>query len=152
MGCYPIGFVRAVTGMEPEVISARAGLHGKKIDRWMEAECQFPDESTARIYMGMRSRKLLSVSMKIVGESGSIDIVNFIKPEVYHRLVIKTDKMKRSEKIFGKSTYAAQLEAFVRAVKTKTSPLTTTEDAVKNMRVIDAIYQKAGLPVRGSQA
>jgi len=152
MGCYPIGFIRAVTGMEPEVVSAKAGLHGDKIDRWMDADLQFADQSTAKIYMGMRSRKILSVSMKIVGDRGSIEIVNFIKPEVYHRLVIKTDRMKRRETIYGKSTYAAQLEAFVRAVKTKTPILTSTEDAVKNMRVIDAIYLKAGLPVRGDRS
>ncbi len=149
MGCYPIGFLRAVTGIEPEVTHAEAGLHGKLIDRWMRARLQFAPDCQANLYMGMRSHKLLSVSMKIAGETGSIRILNFIKPEVFHRLTIETGRMKRRETIFGESTYATQLAAFLQAIRNETPVLTSTEDAVKNMQVIDAIYQCAGLPIRG---
>ena len=100
----------------------------------------------------MRCSKLLSVSMRIKGSRGSIGILNFIKPEVYHRLKIRTEGGVRSERVPGGSTYEAQLEAFVEAVRDGTEPVTTVSDAVKNARVIDAVYLAAGLPVRGDEA
>ena len=152
MGCYPIGFVRAVTEEEPTVLEAEAGLHGTLIDRWMRARMELESGCEVRLFVGMRCSKLLSVSMKIKGSEGSIGILNFIKPEVYHRLRIRSEAGVRNEHVPGGSTYKAQLEAFVEAVRDGTQPVTTVSDAVKNARVIDAVYLAAGLPVRGDQA
>lgn len=149
MGCYPIGFIRAVSEEEPEVLEAEAGLHDPLIDRWMRARMKLPSGGDVRLFVGMRCSKLLSLSMRIEGTRGRIRILNFIKPEVYHRLEIETDAGVRRERVPGGSTYAAQLAAFVEAVRTKTPPLTNVAEAVKNARVIDAIYLAAGLPVRG---
>jgi len=49
------------------------------------------------------------------------------------------------------STYAYQLEAFTSAVLHGTPVLTPTTDSVQNMRVIDAVYRAAGLPLRGER-
>jgi predicted dehydrogenase len=76
-------------------------------------------------------------------------ILNFIKPDLYHRLTVQSDAGKRVEHLPGGSTYQAQLEAFVAAIRDGKIILTTTGDAVANMRVIDAIYDKAGLPPHG---
>jgi predicted dehydrogenase len=151
MGCYPIGFIRAVTEEEPVVLNAKAGLHGTLIDRWMRAEMRLPSGGEVRLFVGMRCRNLLSVSMKIRGTRGSIGILNFIKPEVYHRLRIRSEAGVRSERVPGGSTYRAQLGAFVEAVRNGTEPVTSAADAVKNARVIDAVYLAAGLPVRGDE-
>jgi predicted dehydrogenase len=152
MGCYPIGFIRAVTGEEPTVVGAEAGLHGTLIDRWMRARMRLPSGGDVRLFVGMRCRKLLSVSMGIEGSRGSIRILNFIKPELYHRLTVQSASGRRTERVPGSSTYRAQLEAFVEAVRTGTQPVTTVADAVGNARVIDAVYLAAGLPVRGDEA
>lgn len=152
MGCYPIGFIRAVTEQEPTVLEAEAGLHGTLIDRWMRATMRLPSGGDVRLFVGMRCSTLLSVSMRIVGSRGRIDILNFIKPEVYHRLKIRTEAGVRRERVPGGSTYAAQLEAFAEAVRDGTEPITTIADAVNNARVIDALYLAAGLPVRGDEA
>jgi predicted dehydrogenase len=152
MGCYPIGFIRAVTEEEPTVLEAEAGLHGRLIDRWMRAQMQLDSGCEVRLFVGMRCSRLLSVSMKIKGSRGSIGILNFIKPEVYHRLRVRTGPRIRSERVPGGSTYKAQLAAFAEAVRDGTQPVTTISDAVKNARVVDAVYLAAGLPVRGDQA
>jgi predicted dehydrogenase len=55
----------------------------------------------------------------------------------------------RREYIQGASTYTYQLGAFVRAVREGVPVLTNAGDAVANMRVIDAVYAKAGLQPRG---
>jgi predicted dehydrogenase len=152
MGCYPIGFIRAVTEQEPTVLEAEAGLHGTLIDRWMRARMKLDTGCDVRLFVGMRCSKLLSVSMKIKGSRGSIGILNFIKPEVYHRLRIRTEAGIRNERVPGGSTYKAQLKAFAEAVRDGAQPITTVSDAVNNARVIDAVYLAAGLPVRGDQA
>jgi predicted dehydrogenase len=46
------------------------------------------------------------------------------------------------------STYVAQLQAFTAAILRGKSYPTNVDDAVANMRVIDACYIAAGLPVR----
>jgi predicted dehydrogenase len=151
MGCYPIAFIRAVTEEEPAVLEAEAGLHGTLIDRWMRARMKLPSGGEVRMFVGMRCSKLLSVTMKIEGTRGSIHILNFVKPEVYHRLRVRTDGRVRREHVPGGSTYGTQLAAFADAVRTGTQPVTTVAESVKNMRVIDAVYLAAGLPVRGDQ-
>ena len=152
MGCYPIGFIRAVTEEEPKVLEAEAGLYGTLIDRWMRARMELPSGAEVRLFVGMRCSKLLSVSMRIHGSQGRIDILNFIKPEVYHRLRVRTPSGTRNERVPGGSTYEAQLAAFAEAVRDGTPPATTVADAVKNARVIDAVYLAAGLPIRGDEA
>lgn len=151
MGCYPIGFIRAVTEEEPTVLAAEAGLYGTLIDRWMRARMRLPSGGDVRLFVGMRCSKLLSVSMRINGSRGRIDVLNFIKPEVYHRLKVRSEAGVRTERVPGGSTYAAQLAAFAEAVRTGTQPVTTVADAVANARVIDAVYLAAGLPVRGDE-
>lgn len=152
MGCYPIGFIRAVTEEEPTVLEAEAGLHGTLVDRWMRARMRLPSGGDLNLFVGMRCRKLLSVSMKIEGTLGRIGILNFIKPEVYHRLRVHTVTGRRNERVRGGSTYRTQLAAFAKAVREGSEPVTAVADAVKNARVIDAIYLAAGLPVRGDES
>ncbi|MGB5265461.1 MAG: Gfo/Idh/MocA family oxidoreductase [Polyangiales bacterium] len=152
MGCYPIGFIRAVTEEEPLVLEAAAGLYGTLIDRWMRARMQLPSGGQVRLLVSMRSRHLFSLSIKIRGPRGTIRIFNYVKPEVGHRLTIRSNAGVRRERVPGGSTYGTQLASFADAVRDGTQPVTTVADSLKNMRVIDAVYLASGLPVRGDQA
>jgi len=151
-GCYPISFIRHVLGTEPEVVSAKAKISAPLIDGIMDAELQFPDGIRAKLFMAYRSWKIpLNISMHIYGTKGNIYILNFLKPEVYHRLVTHGINGRRSEHVPGDSTYKLQLIAFVDAIVKKQPILTDCADAAKTLKVIDSIYLKAGLPVRGKQ-
>ena len=152
MGCYPIGFIRAVTEEEPVVLEAAAGLHGTLIDRWMRARMQLPSGGQVRLLVSMRSRHVFSLSITIHGSRGSIRVFNYVKPEVGHRLTIRSDAGVRRERVPGGSTYGTQLASFADAVRDGTQPVTTVADSLENMRVIDAVYLAAGLPVRGDEA
>ncbi len=152
MGCYPIGFIRAVTEEEPVVLEAVAGLHGALIDRWMRTKMQLPSGGRVGLLVSMRSRHVFSLSIEIHGSCGSISIFNYVKPEVGHRLKIRSGAAVRGERVPGGSTYGTQLASFADAVRDGTQPVTTVADSLKNMRVIDAVYLAAGLPVRGDEA
>ena len=49
-----------------------------------------------------------------------------------------------------KSTYQLQLEAFVKRVRGEESNALPPDDAVLTARVLDAMYEKAGLALRGT--
>ncbi|MFO0697080.1 MAG: Gfo/Idh/MocA family oxidoreductase [Polyangiales bacterium] len=150
MGCYPIAFLRHVLASEPVVKRAKAELVAPKVDGTMDVELAFPNAPDVRLFVGMRSlRRPLEVQMRFVGTRGRIDLLNFIKPEVYHHLVIRSGKGRRVERVPGGSTYGTQLEAFVAAIRGGAPMVTTTGDAVRTLSVIDAVYAKAGLPPRG---
>jgi predicted dehydrogenase len=62
---------------------------------------------------------------------------------------VRTASGTRRERVPGEPTYTCQLRAFASAVLRGTPVLTPPSESVANMRVIDAIYRKAGLRVRG---
>jgi predicted dehydrogenase len=151
-GCYPVNMVRMVGGGEPEVRSARAKLRDQNIDRAMIAHLRFPEGHTGTIRASMWSASLLNISIRVLGENGSVRVFNPLGPQFVHRLSLRL-KDKRSSETFGKRpTYAYQLDAFTDAVLQGKPFPTTPEDAVRNMAVIDAIYRAAGLPVRQPSA
>jgi predicted dehydrogenase len=91
---------------------------------------------------------VLSLSAKVLGERGSLTIFNYVMPQFFHRLTVKVDGRTRRERVPGEATYVYQLRAFAKAVGGGPN-LTPAADAVRNMRVIDAVYTAAGLKPRG---
>jgi predicted dehydrogenase len=77
-------------------------------------------------------------------------VFNYVSPQTYNRLTVTADGYTRRERVRGEPSYAYQLRAFAAAVRHGDPVLTTPEDAVANMTVIDAVYQAAGLPRRGA--
>ena len=76
-------------------------------------------------------------------------MVSPFHPHLYNRVVLRVGGERRVERVPRRpTTYAAQLRAFVQAVTTGATVPTSVEDAVANMRVIDAVYRAAGLPLR----
>ena len=152
VGCYAISIVRHLADAEPEVLQARARLSSPGVDRAMEADFRFPDGRTARITCSLLSAVLLRASARVRGDRGTLSVLNPIGPQIYHRLTVRTPGRTYSERLRGDASYTYQLRAFVAAVRDGTPVPTGPEDAIANMRVIDAVYTKAGLPLRGSPA
>jgi predicted dehydrogenase len=152
-GCYAIHVLRFLAGQEPaEVTAARARLSSPGVDRWMQAELRFPDGATGRITCSLFSSSLLRIGARVVGERGELRVTNPVAPHLWHRLAVRTAAGRRAEKVTGESTYTHQLRAFAAAVRDGAPVPTGGADAIANMRVIDAVYAKAGLPRRGSGA
>jgi predicted dehydrogenase len=148
-GCYTVNMVRWLAGAEPEVVSAEARLSSPKVDRWMRAELRFPDGRTGRITCSLLSSTLLSISASARGSEGVMRVFNPLAPHVHHRLSLRTSQGRQSERVAGEATYTHQLRAFVAHVRGGAPMSSDAADAIANMRVIDAIYAKAGLPLRG---
>lgn len=148
-GCYAVHMLRTLAGAEPEVAAARPTLRTPDVDRAMEADLQFPDGRTGLVRCSMFSWPILRISVTVRGDTGELHILNPVLPQLYHRLTVKTAHQSRRETIHGDATYTHQLRAFARLVRNDAPVPTGPADAVANMRVIDAIYEKAGMKPRG---
>jgi predicted dehydrogenase len=147
--CYAVHVLRLLGNGEPTVDAAKALLHGADIDRAMNVNYSFADGSTGSTSTSMWSRKLLQFSASVTGSRGELRVLNFIAPQFYNRLTLKVDGKTTRERVRGDATYTYQLRAFLAAVRDGGPVITDPEDAVLTMRVIDDIYRKAGLPLRG---
>jgi len=150
LGCYAIRLLRFLTSAEPAVVRAQARCASPQVDRWMTAELHFPGDVTGSFTCAFWSRKLIRITARVVGEAGEMRVLNPILPQLYHRLQVQTTTDTRTERFPGDSTYTYQLRAFVDAVQGKSTLLTDGRDGVANMRVIDAVYAKAGLQQRSA--
>jgi predicted dehydrogenase len=148
VGCYAINVVRFLAGAEPEVTRAEARLSSPQVDRWMSADLRFPDGRTGRITCALFSSVLIRASARVRGDQGEMAVLNPIAPHLYHRLKLRGPQGARKERIAGRASYTHQLEAFVKLLRDGAPMVTDARDAIANMRVIDAVYQKAGLPLR----
>lgn len=154
IGCYPLHLMRTVAG-EPEVVSAEAIERYPRIDRTLRAHLRFPDGpfhhgvAEGRLSSAMLARRGRGSGATIIGTQGSIEVSGFVQPTQGNRLVVRsrrgTDVTTYPSHV---TTYDAQLAAFVAAVRDGVPVPTGLDDAVAQMRAIDACYTAAGLPVR----
>ena len=150
-GCYAVNCIRLLGPGEPEVVSARARLHGPDVDRAMTADFRFPGGATGRIQASLWSGQLLRIRARAVGERGEMRVLNYVAPHVFSLLTVRSGVSTRWERIRGEATYTYQLRAFAAAVLRGEPVLTAPEDAVANMRQVDDVYRAAGLPLRGTR-
>jgi predicted dehydrogenase len=149
-GCYAINWLRMLGPGEPEVLSARARLHGPDVDRAMSASFRFTGGVLGRMTASLWSGQVLRLDAKAVGDRGVMRVFNYVSPQTYNRLTVTGDGYTRRERVSGEPSYTYQLRAFAAAVRHGDPVLTTPEDAVANMTVIDAVYLAAGLSRRGA--
>lgn len=148
-GCYAIHIVRTLAGAEPVVRSARAKLISPGVDRLLQAELEFADGRSGSITASMLSSRLLSLGARVIGSDATMDVVNPIAPHYWHSLTIRNGRTRRKILVEKRpSSYAAQLKVFAGAVLRGENFPTHVDDAIANMRVIDACYAAAGMKPR----
>ncbi len=146
-GCYAVSILRFLAGAEPDVVRARAALSSAGVDRRMEADLRFADGRSGRITCGLLGWPPFRARATVIGDLGRLEVFNPIAPQLGHRLTVFGPGGRRRWRAHGPSSYAGQLDAFVRA--TRGEPVATPgEHGAANMRVIDSIYRAAGLEPR----
>lgn len=149
LGCYPIHWVRTVAGEEPQVVSATAEEDPEKIDAALGAELAFPSGATGYVHSAMNdpSDKIM---LTIEGTAGRIVADNPLAPQAGNKLTIETRRGVSSGEVVAGTTYHHMMRAFVDHVRLGSVYPTMGGDSINNMRVIDAAYEAAGLPRRGT--
>lgn len=138
VGCYPISAARLVLGKEPIAVTAqgfRSPQHDH-VDMMVSGLIEFPDDIALTFDCGMwaafRNR------IEILGADGRIELPNaFIGNTTF--FVHTTDGV-REETFPELNAYTLQADSFARSVLEDEPMLFAPEDAVANMRVIDACF------------
>ncbi len=149
-GCYPVSLIRYLADAEPQVDSAHARLFSPQVDSAMTANLSFADGRTARVICDMLSPALFRSIVRVQGEAGTLTVVNPYHPHWFHLLHVHGRNGSRFEHVRGENAYALQLRAFIKTIRGGLKLNTDPADAIGNMRLIDAIYEKAGLKQRGT--
>ncbi len=148
VGCYTIHLLRTLGGAEPVALSARAKRSSPGVDRWLRAHFRLPDGVEGTITCSMFASRLLKLSARVTGDRGVLTVRNPYVPQHYHGISVATGGTRRRERVTKEPTYNFQLRAFVDAVLRGAPVLTGIDDAIANMRVVDAVYEAAGLGKR----
>lgn len=149
-GCYCINLLRWLGRGEPRVVSARARKISAEVDRLMFAEMRFENGVTAKMGCSLAAFPPVKISARVKGDAGELHISNPFVPQYYNGLRVETKRGTRRERITREPTYNFQLRAFLAATRGEMTNVTDGNEGVKNMRVIDAVYEKAGMKVRGT--
>lgn len=157
LGCYPLHWVRTVMGSEPQVLSANcitAGTTtgGPQIDLTMQAQLQFANGAIADIGSSMAEHlsRTPDTSLVLEGSLGGIEVTGLITPQLSNSIKVVTAGSERQYSVPGHSTYYYQLQHVQDCLQGRAAALTGGTDAINNMRLLDQIYQHAGLLSRGS--
>ena len=152
LGCYPVQWVRFVAGSEPRIVAATM-LEGRpRVDVITDIDLEFDGGITCHIHTAMHDEAARVAYVEVRGSSGVLHAENPVSPHHGHMIRVSPDGGTESrETVEGRTTYHHQLEAFRDAVLHGAPVVTGGEDAVATMRVIDAAYEAAGLPARGTK-
>jgi predicted dehydrogenase len=142
LGFYPVHALRTLLAGEPEVLAAEATFVDG-VDAVMDATVRFPGDVTATVATSMVVESF-SAWLRIEGEKGQLEIINFVAPQMGCRFTTTVDGVATRHEITGPTTYAAQLIHLHEVLTGKTRPLTGGDDAIANMTAIDQIYSVAG--------
>ena len=151
LGCYCLHWIRTVAGDEPSVVSARARCATPGVDVAIEAELAFTSGPTASLTCSMQPEDgVLNRMLRVTGEKGVLEFDNPVSPHAGATLSIETDTPSLPQIVSGgDTTFHHQLRHVLDVIAGRAQPLTGGEDAINNMRAIDAIYLAAGLRPRG---
>ena len=149
IGCYPISWVRHITDEEPVVASASAEIGKANVDLFLCADLIFPSGIVGHISGDMRNGGEPRAELKVTGSKGMLFVSNPIAPQFGSKIELTVDGVKTRERVDKRASYDFQLDAFIAAIEENIMPYTDAEEAVHQMKVIDACYEAAGLPIRG---
>jgi xylose dehydrogenase (NAD/NADP) len=145
IGCYPISVARYITGQEPQSVTAQAHWSASGVDDLVVMTLRFPGDVLAVITCSF----LLPFrrEYEALGTDGSLAVLHAYNPmadrpgEVLRygldKRLLETITLDRV------NSYVAMVEDFNTAILEDRDPLFPPEDAIANMRVIDAIFRAA---------
>lgn len=148
IGCYPISWVRHLTGKEPTVISAEAEVGPPHVDLMLRAKMDI-DGMAITTEGDMRGQSGFKADLSVSGSRGELHVSNVIAPQMGHLLTLTRDGVTTTRTFDRRASYCYQLDAFIGAINNGDAIPTDGADAIAQMKVIDRCYEAAGLPLRG---
>ena len=143
LGCYPLSWALEIMGEAPAGVEAEAVLTSRGVDESLTAKLTFGGGVVAELSSAMN--KDFSATLHIEGETGSIEFINPLAPHWGANLTLIKGDERVNATIDRTTTYKHQLDALVDGLETGTLLPTEGEAILRQQRVLDAIYEAAGL-------
>jgi predicted dehydrogenase len=141
VGCYPISAARMLLGAEPEAATVHALLSPEHdhVDMMASGIIEFPGSVALTFDCGMWAA--FRNTLEVLGTEGRIEVPSaFIgNPNFY----VDTKDGRREEEQPELNQYSLQADSFARTVWGERQERFTPEDAVANMKIIDACLESA---------
>lgn len=145
VGCYAISLARYITGAEPEAVTAQATWTESGVDDLLVATLAFPDGVLAHINCSLRL--VLRQYFELVGTDGALVVNRAYKPlEDAPGEIVRCTQNRAPVETYttpALNSFVLMAQDFNRAVLAGSEVPFPAEDAVLNMRVIDAVYEAA---------
>jgi predicted dehydrogenase len=151
LGCYCLHWIRTVAADEPEIVRASARCATPGVDIDVEAQLAFTSGPTATLKCSMQPEDgVLFRRLRVQGDKGVLELDNPVTPHAGATLSIEAEGAPLPQIVAGgDTTFHYQLRHVLDVIEGRAQPLTGGDDAIGNMRAIDAIYRAAGLQPRG---
>ncbi|WP_226668033.1 Gfo/Idh/MocA family protein [Metabacillus litoralis] len=145
IGCYIINSARLILEKEPKAATVQGFFseeHGN-VDMMASGLLEFPDSIGVTFMCGMWAE--YQNTLQIVGTEGTIDVPSSFEcsPEEKSSFFVTIKGEKRLEHFQPVNQYTLQLDDFAKSVREKTLLAFEVEDAILNMRVLDACLKSA---------
>ena len=142
VGCYPVNAARTFLG-EPALVSGHT--HDRRdagVDTEVAATFEFDDGATATVEASFETP--FHQTLRVEGTDGWLEADAAFNPGSSETtLRWGTDEKTVEETFDPVDSYRLEIEHFAASVDAGRDPLTDGEEAVANMRAIDAIYESS---------
>ncbi|MES3516243.1 MAG: Gfo/Idh/MocA family oxidoreductase [Natronomonas sp.] len=151
VGCYPVSTARWILG-EPDRVYARS--HDARdcgVDTRMSGTLEYDSGAVAQFDCSFDTESIQRY--RIEGRNGWIEAEREVAynapPERSTTLEYRIDGQHGVETFEAVDQYRLEVEHFIECVRNRTTPRTGPQEALDNMRVLDALYSSAdaGTPV-----
>lgn len=143
IGCYAISTARYIMGDEPKRV---VGLNTYDENFGTDIlSSGMMDFGTARCMFTCGTQIYAQQEVKILGTGGAITVTIPFNdcPDIPGKIIVATDVAVRTVEFDPVEQYRLEFEEFARSVHQNKLVPTPIEDAVSNMKVIDALFQSA---------
>jgi predicted dehydrogenase len=144
VGSYAVNAARMVFGQEPLQAAAWRDFDARfGVDVALAGVLEFPDRRFATVDCSFKSG--YSGWYTVVGSAGTIEVPRAFTPQEDDTVIVVTDAQnnRREERFAGIDQYRLMAEAFAAAVLEGAPVPCPPDDAVRNMRAVDALAHAA---------
>lgn len=142
VGCYGVNLARLATGAEPINVAAVAEYGPSGVDEAFSGVLRFPSGVLAQFDVSIKAAG--GQSYELIGSNGKIVVRQGFRPD-HEEGEIQLHQQGEISRIFTDAVdqYQLMVEAFGKTVLDKRPLLFPPEDAVANMRALDALQAAA---------
>jgi len=141
LGCYCVDFSRLIIRSEPDKVKAMAHYTEDGVDNTLTGMIRFQNGQISLFDCGFQTIQRSLV--EVLGEKGTLTLMAAFEPGFQPEIILRREEKSESFQCEKSDPYRLMAEHFVESIQSDKAPTHTPDDSLKNMRLIDALYESA---------